>query len=72
MTSQPRRPPSVYDLLPNPINICVVIGLDVTHASVTSISSHTSEARELKLGMHNSHMDGSKATGQIFSILPRS
>jgi len=35
-------------------------------------SSHTSEARGLKFGMHNPHMDGSKVTDQIFDILPRS
>jgi len=42
---------------------------DVTHESVTSFSSHTSEARGLKFGMHNRHMDGSKVTDQIFDIL---
>jgi len=36
--------------------------------SVTSFSSHTSEARGLKIGMHNPYMDGSKVTIQIFDI----
>jgi len=45
------------------------IGRDAQYASVISFSSHTSEARGLKLGMHNSHMDGSKVTDQIFDIL---
>jgi len=40
--------------------------------SVTSFSSYTSEARGLKIGMHNPHIDGSKVTNQIFDILPRS
>jgi len=36
-----------------------------------SFSSHTKGARDLKIGMHISHMDGSKVTDQIFDILPR-
>jgi len=40
--------------------------------SITSFSFHTSEARGLKFGMHNPDIDGSKATIQIFDILPRS
>jgi len=39
-------------------------------AHVTSFSSHTSEARGLKISMHNSYMDGSKVTDQIFDIFP--
>jgi len=35
-------------------------------------SSHTIEARGLKIGMHIPHMDGSKVTHQIFDVLPRS
>jgi len=38
--------------------------------SVTS-SSYTIEARGLKFGMHNPHMDGSKVTNSIFDILLR-
>jgi len=37
--------------------------------SVTSFSYHTSEVRDLKIGMHNSYMDGYKVTDQIFDIL---
>jgi len=48
---------------------CLTSGV---HQSVTSFSSHTSEARGLKIGMHIPHMDGSKATVQFFDILPRS
>jgi len=33
---------------------------------------HNGEARGLKIGMHNSYMDGSKVTIQIFDILPKS
>jgi len=44
----------------------------VKYASVTSFSSHTSESRGLKFGMHNPHMDGSKVTDQIIDILLRS
>jgi len=33
--------------------------------SITSFSSHTSEARGLKIGMHNPYMDGSKVTIQF-------
>jgi len=39
--------------------------------SVSSFSSHTSEARGLKFGRHNPHTDGSKATDHIFDILRR-
>jgi len=39
---------------------------------VTSFFSHTSEARGLKIGMHNPYIDGSKVTIQISDILPRS
>jgi len=37
---------------------------------VTSFSSHTSEARDLKIVMYNPYMNGSKATIKIFVILP--
>jgi len=40
-------------------------------ASITSFSFHTIEAKSLKFGIHNPHMDGSKDTDQIFDILPR-
>jgi len=33
---------------------------------------HTSEARNLKIGINNPYIDGSKVTDQIFYILPRS
>jgi len=36
------------------------------------ISIHTSGAKDLKIGMHIPHMDGSKVTHQIFDIFPRS
>jgi len=36
------------------------------HLSVTSISSHSFKARELKFGMHNSHLNGSKSTKRKF------
>jgi len=36
---------------------------------VTSSSSHTIEARELKFGLHNIHKNGSKVTNLIFDIL---
>jgi len=49
---------------------CMGIGRDVPRVSVTSFSSHTSEARGLKFGMHNPNKDGSKVTNQIFDILP--
>jgi len=41
--------------------------------SVTSsyYYSHTSEARSLKIGMHDPYLEGSKVTVQIFDILPR-
>jgi len=39
--------------------------------SVTSFSSHTSEAWGLKIGMHNPYMNASKVTNQIFDILPK-
>jgi len=39
--------------------------------SVTS-SSHTIEARGMKIVMNILHIDGSKVTNQIFNILPRS
>jgi len=45
---------------------------DVQHASVTSVSAHTSGARGLKFGRNNHHIDGSKFTNQIFDILFRS
>jgi len=51
---------------------CIGIGSGIRCASVTSFSFRTSEARGLKLGMHNSHIDGSKAINQIFDILLRS
>jgi len=38
--------------------------------SVTSFSSHNSEARGLKIGMHNPYIDGFKSTDQILDILP--
>jgi len=38
------------------------------HPSATSFSSHTSEARGLKIGIHNSYMIGSKVTNQILYI----
>jgi len=37
-----------------------------------SFTSHINEARGLKIGMHNSYIDGSKVTNQIFDTLPRS
>jgi len=40
--------------------------------SITSYSTHTSEARGLKFGMHNPHMDNSKVTDQVVHILPES
>jgi len=40
--------------------------------SVTSFSSNTSEARDLKIGTHNPYMNGSKVTNQIFDIFPGS
>jgi len=43
-----------------------------TLSAITFSSSHTTEARELKIAMHISHLDGSKVTNQIFDILPRS
>jgi len=46
--------------------------LDVQCASVTSFSSHTREAKDLKIGMHNPYMDGSKENDKIFGIVPRS
>jgi len=45
---------------------------DITLASVTSFSSHTSKARGLKIGVHNSYMDGSKVTDQLLYTLPGS
>jgi len=42
------------------------------HEPVTPLSSHTSEAKGLKFGVHNPHMDCSKVADQIFDILPRS
>jgi len=47
------------------VKICL---MSHVHLSVTSFSSHTSDARGLKIGMHNS----SKVINQIFDILPRS
>jgi len=41
---------------------------DVPHA----FSSNTSEARGLKFGRYNPHIDGSKVTNQIVDILPKS
>jgi len=46
---------------------CKGIGCDVT-----SFSSHTSEAKRQKFGIHNPHMDGSKVIYYIFDILRRS
>jgi len=37
--------------------------------SVTSSFSHTSKARDLKIGMHNPYVNGSKVTNQIFDIV---
>jgi len=37
--------------------------------NVTSFFSHTSGARDLKIGMHIPHMNGSKVRNQIFDIL---
>jgi len=51
---------------------CIGFGRDVMRVSVTLFSSHVSEARGHKFGMHNTHMDGSKVNDQIFDILPRS
>jgi len=48
------------------------MGSDITRPYVTSFFSHASEARDLKIGMHNPYIDGSKITSQIFDILPRS
>jgi len=45
------------------------IGCDITGESFTSLSSHNSEARGLKIKMHIPHMDGSKVTDQIFGNL---
>jgi len=39
--------------------------IDVLCPSIISFSSHTSEARGLKIGVHNSYIDGSKVTDQI-------
>jgi len=43
-----------------------MIKRDVTRASVSSLSSHTSDAKGLKFGMHNPYMDGSKVIDYIF------
>jgi len=40
--------------------------------TVTSFSSHTSGAKDLKIDKHIAHKDGSKVINQIFDILPRS
>jgi len=34
--------------------------------SVTSISSHSFEARKLKIGRNNPHINGTKSTDQFF------
>jgi len=39
---------------------------NVLNESVTSFSSHTNEARGLKIGMHNPYMAGSKVINHIF------
>jgi len=39
---------------------------------LTQTHHYTSGARDLKIGMHIPHMDGSKVTNQIFDILPKS
>jgi len=36
------------------------------------ICIQSSEARGMKIGMHNHYIDGLKVTGQFFDILPRS
>jgi len=46
--------------------------LDVTCPYVKSFSYHTSGARGLKISMYIPHIEGLKATLQIFDILPRS
>jgi len=46
--------------------------LESVCASVTSSSSHTIEARGLKIDMHIPHKDGSKVTNHIFDNLSRS
>jgi len=51
------------------IGLCLRM-LDIMCPSV--FSSHISKARSLKIGMHNSYMDRSKVTDQIFDILSRS
>jgi len=45
---------------------------DIPCPYVTSLSSHTSETRDLIIGKHISHIDGSKVINQFFDILPRS
>jgi len=45
------------------LKFCMGIGHDIA-----SFSSHTCEARGLKIGMHNLYIDGSKDTDQIFDI----
>jgi len=52
------------------MGICLRM-LDIPFASVALFCSHTAEARGLKIGMHNSYIDGSKVTIH-FDILPRS
>jgi len=42
--------------------------LDIPRAPATSFSSHTIEARGLKIDMHNPYIDGSKVTNQFFVI----
>jgi len=58
-------------------NFCIWICLRIcmmsqVHPYVTFFSSHISKARDLKIGMHISHINGSKVTNQIFDILLRS
>jgi len=52
------------------LDICIGIGCDITCLSVTSFSSQTSEARDLKMGMHIPQMGGSKVTSQILIFCP--
>jgi len=53
------------------LKFCIGIGRDITLDSVTSFSSHTSDVKGRKFGLHNFQMDGSKVPNQIFYILPR-
>jgi len=44
---------------------------DVTRPAICQFSSPTNGAKDLKIGMHIPHIEGSKVTIQIFDILSR-